>query len=344
MEDGEEFLIYSRTYLDLRSEKPKIRLIAFRYCPKSRKENLFLSFRSSNSVRQDLNSSIPPTKRRLKLRIMNYAGGMVCRPHQGCPWVPYFLTTELGSVTSRNISRLVLFRGAAQKRTGSLLKDPIPVGMPVEQENERMHHLAVCVTPLYLYADWLQMVHFLEAWLFLGVSKLWIYVTSVSSDVDSWLNAYEAEGLVERVPWPLLPTNKRTDPNKGIFRMGQFAAQNDCVLRSVGLAKFVALVDFDDFIIPQAPNVSLTMVLDELAKRFPTAAGFSFRQKGRLLYPKHYQIPGNVLLSRLNFAHLTQLRLADQQRNFAHKKLIFRPERVHMILTHSLRTLLHGYS
>ena len=134
------------------------------------------------------------------------------------------------------------------------MKWPSSAIVRVQAEENPKILLAICVAPLFMAADWLQLVKFVEVWRAHGAEKIIIYYQSVSASVMKFLRAYEAENLVIIVPWSLLPIDEKTkfDPNTDLFRIGQLLAENDCMYRTAELAKFVAKVDLDEFIIPHS--------------------------------------------------------------------------------------------
>ncbi|VDK78399.1 unnamed protein product [Anisakis simplex] len=86
-------------------------------------------------------------------------------------------------------------------------------------------------------------------WKWQGTSHFYIYYQSVSRAVLHVLQAYEKQGIVTLIQWRTLPKSDEIDPNRSIYRIGHSLSHNDCLHRSN--ARFVALVDIDELIIPK---------------------------------------------------------------------------------------------
>uniref|UniRef100_A0A0N5CTY9 Glycosyltransferase family 92 protein n=1 Tax=Thelazia callipaeda TaxID=103827 RepID=A0A0N5CTY9_THECL len=88
----------------------------------------------------------------------------------------------------------------------------------------RRHYLAVCLQPIFLLADWTLLVQFFEIWITQGVTKFFIYVHSMTPEVDALLRVYErsTDIEVERIHWAPLPTivneSSEADPNLRVYR------------------------------------------------------------------------------------------------------------------------------
>ena len=60
---------------------------------------------------------------------------------------------------------------------------------------------------------------------------------------------FQVQGIVEVVPWPLLPASEKYNPNDKVYRIAHSLAQNDCSLRAT--TEYVAIVDVDELILPR---------------------------------------------------------------------------------------------
>lgn len=58
-----------------------------------------------------------------------------------------------------------------------------------------------------------------------------------------------SQGIVQLIRWQMMPQSKLIDPNRWIYRFGHTLSMNDCLYSTT--AKYVALVDLDEFIIPK---------------------------------------------------------------------------------------------
>ncbi len=318
-------VIYDRIYIYLagQSHPPLVLALGFQNCTKPRP----VFFRFSEQLNRTARAVMDIWRKR----------NDNC-PHLNCEWDPMLLSSKFPQdMSPTDVHQLELATNPVGPWT--VFKDPILIPSWLQPK----HTLGVCVGPVYLYGDWIQMVQFLEIWRAMGATQFWIYTSSLTEMVDRWLKAYEEEGLVQRVPWPLLPRSPKTDQNPSVYVMGQFACLNDCARRTAHRAKFVALVDFDEFIIPRdSQNQSPTLVefLDEQAKIHPNVGNFIFRQAGRALYPRSYSIPKMVETDNFKFDYLTKV-MVENEENMGHNKSVFRPEQVWYATTHRVKSFLN---
>ncbi|GMR61571.1 hypothetical protein PMAYCL1PPCAC_31766, partial [Pristionchus mayeri] len=130
------------------------------------------------------------------------------------------------------------------------------------------HRLAVCLQPMYLMADWPLMPNFFETWIGNGATIFYIYVHSISEEVDLMLQMYESQEDIEvvRVDWPAIPTNRSDDdelnPNNRMYRTEVLTSVNDCVLRARATADLVVSSDLDEIIAPLNTNETLLSIID----------------------------------------------------------------------------------
>ncbi|VDM16281.1 unnamed protein product [Wuchereria bancrofti] len=109
--------------------------------------------------------------------------------------------------------------------------------------------LHVCVPPLYWYWNYVAFIQFIEIWRKQGATMFYIYYVSVNRRMMDILKIYEKMGIIRLIRWQMLPRSKLIDPNRWIYRFGHTLSMNDCLYSS--FAKYVALVDIDEFIIPK---------------------------------------------------------------------------------------------
>ncbi|GMR51292.1 hypothetical protein PMAYCL1PPCAC_21487, partial [Pristionchus mayeri] len=130
------------------------------------------------------------------------------------------------------------------------------------------HRLGVCLQPMYLMADWPLIPHFFETWIGNGATIFYVYVHSVSEEVDLMLRMYEAQEEIEvvRVNWPAIPTNisdhDELNPNNRMYRTEVLTAVNDCILRARATADLVVSSDLDEIIAPLNINGTNETLLD----------------------------------------------------------------------------------
>ncbi|GMR51296.1 hypothetical protein PMAYCL1PPCAC_21491, partial [Pristionchus mayeri] len=133
------------------------------------------------------------------------------------------------------------------------------------------HRLAVCLQPMYLMADWPLIPNFFETWIGNGATIFYIYVHSISEEVDLMLRLYEAQDDMEvvRVNWPAIPTNISDDdelnPNNRMYRTEVITAINDCILRARATTDLIVSSDLDEIIAPlniNGTNETLLSIID----------------------------------------------------------------------------------
>uniref|UniRef100_A0A1I7V9J1 Glycosyltransferase family 92 protein n=1 Tax=Loa loa TaxID=7209 RepID=A0A1I7V9J1_LOALO len=162
----------------------------------------------------------------------------------------------------------------------------VPVALQdarVMSNQSRKHHLAVCLQPIFLLADWTLLVQFFEIWIAQGVTKFCVYVQSMTPEVDALLHVYEhsKDVEIERINWAPLPaddsaTYENDDPNLRIYRTEVATSINDCLLRSRGYAKYVISSDLDEIVVNYKES-SLLNLLDNLQTKFKKSAAFIIR-------------------------------------------------------------------
>ena len=117
----------------------------------------------------------------------------------------------------------------------------------VGNSNVESGSLGVCVKPIHFsFSKTLELVEFIELNRLLGVSHFTFYNDTMSPEVSCLLRRYEAQGLVEVLPWKL---NMRSQTE--IRTEGLFAALNDCLYRNMYKFQYLMLIDFDEFVIPR---------------------------------------------------------------------------------------------
>ncbi|KAK0400832.1 hypothetical protein QR680_015473 [Steinernema hermaphroditum] len=182
-----------------------------------------------------------------------------CPDRMGCIWVDYRLTAELPFDVDLN-------------QPTALIHDDTETEIEItaSQPEKRTKGLDICVAPIYYYNFWIRIVEFVELYRQQGASHIYIYVSSASKLVDDMLKVYEKEGLVTVVRWPQLPELDGT--TESVFRLGQYAAMLDCLMRSKG--RYVATVDLDDYIFTKDGN--LVDYLEDEERKNPNIGSFKF--------------------------------------------------------------------
>ncbi len=129
---------------------------------------------------------------------------------------------------------------------------------------------------------------YLKEWIefhkLVGVQHFYLYNNCSTDDYLSVIKSYIEAGEVELLQWPILATSW----NNWIYKV-QPAAYVDCVKRATGQAKWLALIDIDEFLTP----VSVTV--PEILKNYEDCAGVCFNWK-IFGHSDIYDLPPNKLL------------------------------------------------
>uniref|UniRef100_A0A914V1G4 Glycosyltransferase family 92 protein n=1 Tax=Plectus sambesii TaxID=2011161 RepID=A0A914V1G4_9BILA len=314
-------IIY-RTFLDYRAQQAAVRILAFRQCVRNESLRMKIEVYLRNGTMISLRPTVKPVEAE-------------CPWHwaPSCDWSGHVISAFLPKDQAKAMISASLINWE------SLLPlSQLNIVQPSKAPQKAQ--LAICILPLYWYTDWLQLVQFFEIWKLQGASRVFVYYHSISETVDKWLVAYEKEGLVKRIPWTLLPKNSRVDPNLSIYRLGHSLAENDCVYRTMGVAKFVALVDFDEFIIPTSGT--LLQYLQSALKKNPSAGSFRFPHF-RLAFGGQ-RPTGKLAAGDVHFNWLLKAKKVVSDARSGPSKTVFLPDRTDVLLTHQVRAHLAGYS
>jgi len=106
---------------------------------------------------------------------------------------------------------------------------------------------------------------YLQEWIeyhrMVGVEHFWLYNDASKDNWKEVLQPYISAGIVEVIDWPV-PTYKH-------FIECQRNAFRDALKKSIGITKWLALIDIDEFLVPAKEKT----VTECLKKHFPDAAG-----------------------------------------------------------------------
>ncbi|XP_068122212.1 uncharacterized protein [Hyperolius riggenbachi] len=207
-------------------------------------------------------------------------------------------------------------------------------------------NFTVCISSIFGgYNNVLQMVQSIEMYKILGASRVTIYNTSCSQNIDKVLHHYIEEGTLEVLPWPIdqhLKTSKEWRYSEGLTSQvgyyGQTAALNDCLYRNMYKSKFVLLHDIDEIILP-VQDEDWFSLMEHLQRLHPDTSVFCFENhvfttsasaSGFDLWP---DIPG------VNILH-HPFREPINWNEFINRKMIVNPRQIfqtsiHLALKHT---------
>ncbi|XP_073473521.1 beta-1,4-galactosyltransferase galt-1-like isoform X1 [Aquarana catesbeiana] len=248
---------------------------------------------------------------------------LLCAEPSGCDYTYMSFSSTVSTNTSQNL----LFEVSN--------RPPQPISS----------NFTICISTLYgNYNNVLQMIQSIEMYKILGASRVTIYNTNCSQDVDKVLRHYIDEGILEVVPWPIdhhLRTTKKWRYSKGlnaeIGYFGQTATLNDCLYRNMYKSKFVLLNDIDEIILP-VKDWDWSSLMENLQNKHPDTSVFRIQNHvfptsvNIAEFDKWSHVPGVNILSHA-------LPLPVRWLFFNNRKMIVNPRDVfqtsiHFILKH----------
>ncbi|GMS95253.1 hypothetical protein PENTCL1PPCAC_17428 [Pristionchus entomophagus] len=276
-----------RAYYDDRAVKNTIRILAISKCLKK-----------ETKLRMKANGMIT------RLKFQPVEGGCPWAWAKKCEWNAYeFLSVKIFHVPDQ---------------IEIMMDGDRSVIIDVERRVEvGKGEIQVCVPPLYWYHDWSRLILFFELWRKHNVTFI-MYANSISTSAARVIEYYNAQGLVQLVNWPMLPSSANgEDPNAGLYRLSHSLAHNDCALR-MG-AEYGVLLDVDEFI-HISNNLSL---LDYIQPCFDKES-----KLGSLMF-KHF----GLKMGHLN-GSFDGIVNAEYFTNDRPTKTVFKPESVRFLSTH----------
>lgn len=148
-----------------------------------------------------------------------------------------------------------------------------------------------------------------------GVEHFWLYNDRSSDDWQEILQPYIDEGLVDVFQWTAPTTYTNQDEAIGSCRGNHIRAFKDALRRALGTAKWLALIDLDEFILPMK-EATVTECLEKYFQQAPAVyVNWRCFGTGDVSIP-----PGHPILF-----DLTASSLKDHSRNTIGKSIV-RPE------------------
>lgn len=172
----------------------------------------------------------------------------------------------------------------------------------------------------------------------LGVEHFYLYNNESSDGYQEVLQPFIDQGIVEVIDWD---SNDPTHLADGAFMdspwsAAQLGAYNDCLKnRALGKAKWVAIIDIDEFIVPVKGVKSLYALLDQAEKNKKGSVSIPWRVFGtsRVKSLKEQELLTEKLTWRAEDSHPWHQLV----------KSIHRPEAVDFCLVHIIKKLKPGF-
>uniref|UniRef100_A0A0N5C4Y7 Glycosyltransferase family 92 protein n=1 Tax=Strongyloides papillosus TaxID=174720 RepID=A0A0N5C4Y7_STREA len=160
----------------------------------------------------------------------------------------------------------------------------IDVRKPKNVTSSYEHKLGVCIQPVFLYSDYIELIVFLEHWIAQGTTKFYFYKSSFTKNIENVLSHYRkyVKNIeIEIIEWSMLPGNNKndSDPNFLIFRLEPYLAILDCMYRARNVVKYVAQVDLDEMIVVSTNYSNLLEFLEKKLKEDSSISSLSFKSQ-----------------------------------------------------------------
>jgi hypothetical protein len=172
----------------------------------------------------------------------------------------------------------------------------------------------------------------------LGAEHFYLYNNDSTDAYKEALAPYLESGLVELIEWSSKdPSHKIEDPSSDApWCSTQIGAYNDCLrTKALGKAKWVAMIDIDEFIVPTHGVQSFYKLLKTAEKNRKGTVKLLWKMFGT----SHVESlkPGERLIEKLT------LRASDNHVAHRERKSLYRPEAVQFCLIHETHQLNEGF-
>lgn len=172
----------------------------------------------------------------------------------------------------------------------------------------------------------------------LGFNHFYLYNNDSTDNYEEILRPFIKQGIVELIDWSSSDESHKTtvvNDTPVPWHLFQIGAYNNCMKRALGKAKWVAVIDIDEFIVPVNGVSSFKALVHDAEKRRKGSIKFSWRMFGTS-HVDELQ-PGELLTEKLTW------RGADD--NYAHNygKCMHRPEAVNFCHIHDACKLNPGF-
>ncbi|CAJ0583818.1 unnamed protein product, partial [Mesorhabditis spiculigera] len=138
----------------------------------------------------------------------------------------------------------------------------------------------------------------------------------VTKSVKRVLDYYEAKGLAELRPYPLMPYTDKIDPNNSTYHMGEHLVERHCAFWSK--TKYSSNNDIDDFFFHRNRSISLYDWMESIVQNKTKIGSFAI---------KHYGLQWNPPLLPRPFVYEDFLKLKGLQ-----NPMVFKNERANKAL------------
>ena len=199
----------------------------------------------------------------VKLVVQTQVGPVI--PKWGQFWVSYLLKTSSKIPTEIPLE--------IKLSTNAQCVD-LSVSFPIQSNTTSKNYTyGICLhQPLYNLNDPQLLIDWIELNLALGAEIITVYFQSLPESFYDILIPYVNASIVEVLDW-----NINAVLSGFTVAWGQTGLINECIYRNLYRVKYLALIDIDEFIIPQEKRyVKITDLLPVLERSSPKAASYVF--------------------------------------------------------------------
>lgn len=158
----------------------------------------------------------------------------------------------------------------------------LPVEETIRLESKR--ELAVCTKPVSGKLNAIRFVEWIEIQRLAGIEHFIIYLGDVSGQANWVLEYYQQLGVLTVVSFPFYlgvlrqvePPTINSKQRYGVVQQLHLVAMQDCLYRFRGAYRYLQFLDIDEVMLPVKQTQSWPVVMQDLAKHYPNAAGFLF--------------------------------------------------------------------
>lgn len=169
----------------------------------------------------------------------------------------------------------------------------------------------------------------------LGFDHFYLYNNDSTDDYLAVLKPFIDKGIVELIDWSANDPSHLHPHAEGNHMRSQMGAYNHCMEKALGEAKWVALIDIDEFIVPVHGIRSFHSYMHGLDKRKKGSVKFSWRMFGT---SDIWELkPGELLTERLT------RKAADDHPYNNWYKCMHRPEAAPYVTIHDAPELVPGF-
>ena len=228
-------------------------------------------------------------------------------------------------------------------------RDVIPTNISIQDNDQLDSNLTfgVCLhKALFNLNDPQLLVDWVELNIALGAEIITVYLQDVTESYYTAMLPYIEKGIVEVLDWnmkpPLVPGYTKD--------WGQTGTVTECIYRNINRVKYLALIDLDEFIIPQQ-NSSVPELMVELEKLTASHNPSSYIFYNAWMYNDGISLPEVNISTKCSnmkwpryYTHTLMANPILAHKRFHWHKIIVKPEAVNIAWYHWVLSYQVGYT